>query len=162
MIETICHIYQQEHLYHFAFIDELNEELLMNLFKEWSKIYPIDGIVIYIDDLRLWEVIGRHQTSGNPLYAIAYKHPVLQNLLRLRLRILYGKSARLVPLNLWSILKWLIQEIVTWRILLDTMLAGLMTMKLQKGAEILVTRSGGVIPKILSTLTPATQEEQEN
>lgn len=47
----------------------------MNLFKEWSKIYPIDGIVIYVDDLRLWEVIGRHQTSGNPLYAIAYKHP---------------------------------------------------------------------------------------
>jgi len=37
LIETICNIYQQEHLYHFAFIDELNEELLMNLFKEWSK-----------------------------------------------------------------------------------------------------------------------------
>ena len=52
LIETICNIYQQEHLYHFAFIDELNEELLMNLFKEWSKIYPIDGIVIYVDDLR--------------------------------------------------------------------------------------------------------------
>lgn len=33
--------------------------------------------------------------------------------------------------------------------------------EIAKGAEILVTRSGGVIPKILSTLSPATQEEQE-
>ena len=33
--------------------------------------------------------------------------------------------------------------------------------EIARGAEILVTRSGGVIPKILSTLTPATQEEQE-
>lgn len=34
------------------------------------------------------------------------------------------------------------------------------TKQLAKGAEILVTRSGGVIPKILSTIKPAVSEEQ--
>jgi NAD-dependent DNA ligase len=33
-------------------------------------------------------------------------------------------------------------------------------MEIAKGAKILVTRSGGVIPKILQTLIPATEEEQ--
>lgn len=100
LIETICSIYQQEHLYHFAFVDELNEDLLMNLFKEWSKIYPIDGIVIYIDDLRLWEVIGRHQTSGNPLYAIAYKHPDFTESFETTVKDIAWKVSKRVLLNL--------------------------------------------------------------
>ena len=54
---------------------------------------------------------------------------ILQNLLKQQLRVLYGKSVSQVPLNLWSILKWLILEIVTWKILLDIMPVGLMITK---------------------------------
>ena len=39
------------------------------------ECYPIDGVVIYINDLAIWDKVGRHETTGNPLYAIAYKHP---------------------------------------------------------------------------------------
>lgn len=161
LIETICNIYQQEHLYHFAFIDELNEELLMNLFKEWSKVYPIDGIVIYVDDLRLWEVIGRHQTSGNPLYAIAYKHPDFTESFETTVKDIVwkvSKSGALKPVVN-------IEMVDTGDCNMENPTgynAGWINdHEIAKGAEILVTRSGGVIPKILSTLTPATQEEQE-
>ena len=161
LIETICNIYQQEHLYHFAFIDELNEELLMNLFKEWSKVYPIDGIVIYVDDLRLWEVIGRHQTSGNPLYAIAYKHPDFTESFETTVKGIVwkvSKSGALKPVVN-------IEMVDTGDCNMENPTgynAGWINdHEIAKGAEILVTRSGGVIPKILSTLTPATQEEQE-
>ena len=161
LIETICNIYQQEHLYHFAFIDELNEELLMNLFKEWSKVYPIDGIVIYIDDLHLWEVIGRHQTSGNPLYAIAYKHPDFTESFETTVKGIVwkvSKSGALKPVVN-------IEMVDTGDCNMENPTgynAGWINdHEIAKGAEILVTRSGGVIPKILSTLSPATQEEQE-
>ena len=143
------------------FIDELNEELLMNLFKEWSKVYPIDGIVIYIDDLHLWEVIGRHQTSGNPLYAIAYKHPDFTESFETTVKGIVwkvSKSGALKPVVN-------IEMVDTGDCNMENPTgynAGWINdHEIAKGAEILVTRSGGVIPKILSTLSPATQEEQE-
>ena len=56
-------------------LKDLTESELSELFLFWRQYFYIDGLVLYIDDLSLWKVIGRQQTSGNPLYAIAYKHP---------------------------------------------------------------------------------------
>ncbi len=58
-----------------AAVAELNEEYFAKLFSYWKEQVYIDGLVIYLNDLSLWQAIGRQQTTGNPLYAIAYKHP---------------------------------------------------------------------------------------
>lgn len=161
LIETICHDYQQEHLYQFTFIGELTDDFLMGLFQKWSKIYPIDGIVIYIDMLHLWKNIGRNQTTGNPLYAIAYKHPDFTETFETTVKDIVWKASKSGALK----------PVVN----IETINTGDCNMEnptgynagwindheLAKGAKILVTRSGGVIPKILETLVPASTEEQE-
>lgn len=75
LLQTLCESYHQ-HIYATTVtVAELDETKLTNLFKEWRKCYYIDGLVIYLNDIILWKTIGRQQTTGNPLYAIAYKHP---------------------------------------------------------------------------------------
>ena len=53
-------------------IGQLNEEALFKLFTEWRQQYPIDGIVLDIDNA---EYRTEHNANGNPKYSIAYKHP---------------------------------------------------------------------------------------
>ena len=50
----------------------LTEERLLKLFMSWSKLYPIDGLVIEVNEDEY-----RHnvEANGNPSYAVAYKHP---------------------------------------------------------------------------------------
>ena len=53
-------------------VDYLHEEILQELFKEWSKDYMLDGLVIEIDKYDVREFLGR-ETNNNPAYARAYK-----------------------------------------------------------------------------------------
>ena len=55
-------------------IDELNEEVLNNLYKVWSEDYNIDGLVIDINSAELRNQLGREENM-NPKYARAYKNP---------------------------------------------------------------------------------------
>jgi NAD-dependent DNA ligase len=48
------------------------EEFLLALFQEWSRVYPIDGLVVDIEDPQYR--MGT-EANGNPRYARAYKHP---------------------------------------------------------------------------------------
>lgn len=157
----LCKKYDQQKLYSVSRVKDLNEELLSSLFKEWSKYYYIDGLVIYINDLNIWKVIGRNQTSGNPLYAIAYKHPDFTDSFETYVKGVSwkaNKSGALKPVvNIEAVdtgdcsmenptgynAKWIAEK------------------KIAGGAKILVTRSGGVIPKILQTLYPAPIENIE-
>jgi NAD-dependent DNA ligase len=56
-------------------IANLSEELFIELFKEWSKEYEIDGLIIEVNDLNLQNDLGRETSSNNPVWARAYKHP---------------------------------------------------------------------------------------
>ena len=53
-------------------LSELSEELLLDLFNEWNKIYTIDGIIVEIDNLELCNKLGRERNT-NPAFARAYK-----------------------------------------------------------------------------------------
>lgn len=160
-LHALCMDYTQPPLYEKASTATLSEEKLLALFKEWSKQYPIDGIVIYIDNLNLWQTIGRNQTTGNPLYAIAYKHPDFTDTFETTVKDVVwkaSKSGALKPV-----------------VVMDAVDTGDCTMEnptgynagwiddhhIAKDAKILVTRSGGVIPKILETLEDASQHEQD-
>jgi NAD-dependent DNA ligase len=151
--------YKQTALYKQTLVKHLNEDDLINAFSEWSEIYPIDGIVIYINDLRLWEYLGRNQTSGNPLYAIAYKHPDFSESFQTTVKGVswkVSKSGALKPVVQ-------IEPVDTGDCNMENPTgynaSWIDEMDIAKGAKILVTRSGGVIPKILSTIQPASEEE---
>ena len=153
--------YPKNGIYHFMVLPlkNINEELLAQMFEEWRKEFYIDGIVIYINNVALWETIGRHQTSGNPMYAIAYKHPDFTDAFEttvLGVNWKVSKSGALKPV-----------------VKIDMVDTGDCNMEnptgynagwlsdhcIAPGAKILVTRSGGVIPKILSTIELPTAEE---
>lgn len=160
LIHTLCSSFNQPFVFVKATIGELSESLLKELFISWSSIYPMDGIVIYINDLDTWERVGRHQTTGNPLYAIAYKHPDFTEAFKTVVKDItwkVSKSGALKPVVN-------IEKVNTGDCEMENPTgynaAWINDMQIAKGAEILVTRSGGVIPKILSTITPATEDEQ--
>ena len=45
-------------------VTELNEEYFAKLFSYWKEQVYIDGLVIYLNDLSLWQAIGRQQTTS--------------------------------------------------------------------------------------------------
>lgn len=161
LINFLCCKYKQFQLYTTVKLKYLTEESLSDIFKEWSKIYYIDGLVLYIDDLNLWKIIGRHQSTGNPLYAIAYKHASFANVFVTVMKGIswkVNKSGALKPvIN--------IESVDTGDCSMENPTgynAGwVCDAGIAKGAKILVTRSGGVIPKILSTIEEAPAYEQE-
>lgn len=133
---------------------ELSEECLVDMFKAWRTIFYIDGLVIYLDDLNLWRAVGRHRTTGNPLYAVAYKHPDFTDTFEttvLGIEWNVSKAGALKPVVQ-------IEPVDTGDCIMENPTgnnAGWCCSRgLGVGAKVLVTRSGGVIPKILQTLEP--------
>lgn len=162
LYETLCNTFTQYPLFKIMKINELTEESLMELFKVWSNLYYIDGLVIYINNIKLWDSLGRHQTTGNPLYAIAYKHPDFTEAFETTVKDINWKISKAGALK--PVVK--IETINTGDCEMENPTgynAGWINdHEIAKGAKILVTRSGGVIPKILQTLTPAPKEELMN
>lgn len=160
-IKQLCEDYNQEPLFQLVTTKDITEVSLLNLFKEWSKLYPIDGIVIYINNLQLWETIGRNQTTGNPLYAIAYKHPDFTDAFETTVKDVAWRASKAGALK--PVVE--IEAVNTGDCIMESPTgynAGwIADMNIAKGAKILVTRSGGVIPKILQTLEAASQVEIE-
>ena len=60
--------------YHVCGILDLTEELLISLFKEWSQEYEIDGVILEVNNLATQTSLGRETSSGNPVWARAFKH----------------------------------------------------------------------------------------
>lgn len=63
-----------EFKYHVCKANEITEDLLDNLYQDWSKDYQIDGLVIDINDKNIRNNIGRER-NNNPKYARAIKLP---------------------------------------------------------------------------------------
>lgn len=161
VIKQLCCDYSQESLYKETTAQKITESSLLDLYKEWSKLYPIDGIVIYINNLQLWETIGRNQTTGNPLYAIAYKHPDFTDAFETTVKNVAWRASKAGALK--PVVE--IEAVNTGDCIMENPTgynAGwIADMGIAPGAKILVTRSGGVIPKILQTLEAAPQTESE-
>lgn len=56
-------------------ISDISEEYLHNLFTEYSTDYEIDGLILEINNIELQEELGREKSSGNPHFAVAFKSP---------------------------------------------------------------------------------------
>lgn len=64
--------------YHMCKLSELTEELLEDLFNEWSKPFNIDGIIIEVNDAKLRAQIKPETSTLNPGFARAYKSPTFE------------------------------------------------------------------------------------
>ena len=160
VLDTLCATYNQKPIYIKVKAGELTGAMLHDCFKSFSELYYIDGLVLYINDLNIWERIGRHQTTGNPLYAIAYKHPDFTDSFQTTVKGVnwkISKSGALKPVVN-------IEAVDTGDCNMENPTgynaAWISDNNIAPGAKILVTRSGGVIPKILATLEPAPEQAQ--
>lgn len=152
--DMVCAHWNQPNLSKTVRAKDATEEMLHECFKCWTGEYFIDGLVIYVNDLSLWPVLGRHEGTGNPKYAIAYKHPdFTESFITIVKDVAWriSKSGALKPVVN-------IEAVDTGDCTMENPTGynarWIESKGIGKGAEILVTRSGGVIPKILSTLKP--------
>lgn len=51
----------------------ITEEMLYELFSEWNSEYELDGIIIEVNNYDLRKKLGTETSSGNPVYARAFK-----------------------------------------------------------------------------------------
>ena len=138
--------------YHVCGILDLTEELLISLFKEWSQEYEIDGIILEVNNLATQNSLGRETSSGNPVYARAFKHDSFEQ----------RAESDVIGIS-WNISKQgLLKPIIHINpIKLDGVTVSNVTgnnarfvkdMGIGVGAKVVVKRSGMVIPKIVDVL----------
>lgn len=73
LLDYMSEIYHQPAYYTTCLLGELTHDMLRKWFDKWGDDYWIDGVVVYVNDTTKWERIGRHLSTGNPQWAIAYK-----------------------------------------------------------------------------------------
>jgi DNA ligase (NAD+) len=138
--------------YHVCGILDLTEELLISLFKEWSQDYEIDGIILEVNNLATQSSLGRETSSGNPVYARAFKHDSFEQ----------KAESDVIGIS-WNISKQgLLKPIIHINpIKLDGVTVSNVTgnnarfikdMGIGIGSKVIVKRSGMVIPKIVDVL----------
>jgi DNA ligase (NAD+) len=129
-------------------ITQVTEEYLLNLYLNWKKDYPIDGLVIDVDAP---QYRTGTEANGNPSYSIAYKSPsfsemgtgVIKEIERSVNR--HGVVTPVIVLEKPIFLSgaWINRiSAINMRYVFDW--------RLYPGEEITIIRSGEVIPKIIT------------
>lgn len=134
-------------------IQKVDNALIKSLFKEWSKEFEIDGLILEINDFESQEVLGRETSTNNPVWARALKHKDFES------------STTSVVRNItWNISKQgLLKPTINIQpVLLDGVVISNVTgnnaryikeMGIGIGSEVVVVRSGMVIPVITEVIT---------
>ena len=138
--------------YHICRISDITEELLINLFHEYSIDYEIDGLIIEINDLNTQMTLGRETSSNNPVWARAFKHPSFEQ----------SAETEIIGIS-WNISKqgYLKPTLHISPVKLDGVTVSNVTgnnarfvkdMGIGVGAKVIVKRSGMVIPIIADVI----------
>jgi NAD-dependent DNA ligase len=140
--------------YHVCSVDELTEDLLVQLFHDWSVEYEIDGVIIEVNWLSEQEKLGRETSSNNPVWARAFKSPKFEQ----------SAESEVIGIS-WNISKQgLLKPIIHIKpVKLDGVTVSNVTgnnarfvkdMSIGVGAIVKVKRSGMVIPIITDVIKP--------
>jgi DNA ligase (NAD+) len=135
-------------------LSELTEDILIELFHNWSINYEIDGLIIEINDLSLQDKLGRETSSNNPCYARAFKHPSFEQ----------SAETEIIGIS-WNISKQghLKPTLHINPVKLDGVTVSNVTgnnarfvrdLGIGVGAKVIVKRSGFVIPIIADVIQP--------
>lgn len=133
-------------------LSDLSEDVLIDLFKEWSTEFEIDGLIIEINDLNRQMVLGRETSTNNPTWARAFKHTsfeqsVLSEVLDITWNI--SKNGYLKPI---INIKPVRIDGVTVSNVTGNNARYIKEMGIGIGSIVKVVRSGMVIPKIIEVL----------
>ena len=140
--------------YHICKISDLDEDLLVQLFHQYSTDYEIDGLIIELNDLNLQKQLGRETSSNNPVWARAFKHPSFEQ----------SAETEIIGIS-WNISKqgYLKPTLHINPVKLDGVTVSNVTgnnarfvkdLGIGVGAKVVVKRSGMVIPIIADVITP--------
>lgn len=133
--------------------EHLKEEILKNLYSQWSVDFEIDGLVIDVNDAKRRIQLGR-ENNGNPKFARAYKgnfETIAETWIK-SITWQTSKDGFLTPVAQIEPVK------LDGATIDNVTLYNARTVKIHKLgilAKIKIKRSGGVIPKFLETLEPA-------
>ncbi len=133
-------------------LEDITEDVLIGLFKEWSEEFEIDGVVIEVDHLGLQNSLGRETSTNNPVWARAFKHDTFEQ----------RAETKIIGIS-WNISKQglLKPTLHVNPIRLDGVTVSNVTgnnarfikdMGLGIGARVVIKRSGMVIPLIVDVL----------
>lgn len=118
--------------------------------KQWeekreSLDYEIDGIVVKVDEIALWEELGT--TSKAPRYAIAYKYPARQETTVVReIRVQVGRTGALTPVAILEPVQ--VGGVTVSRSTLHNM-DEVERLGVQEGDTVVIERAGDVIPHVV-------------
>lgn len=128
-------------------INQITEEELYRMFNVWRKSYPIDGIVLDIDNA---EYRKGNYPNGNPKYSIAYKHPSFSDAAEVIITDVernVNRKGIVTPVITFDAVNLANADVsrvngVNMKYVFDW--------KLFPGVKVTVVRSGEVIPKIVA------------
>lgn len=133
-------------------LNKITEDYLDKIFNKWSEEYDIDGIIIEANDIVLQNAIGRHHSTENPLYAIAYKaesfdKKVETEVVGIEWNI--SKRGKLKPII--NVKPVNIDGVVVSNVTGNNA-RYVMNMGIGIGSKVIIRRSGMVIPQIVEVL----------
>jgi NAD-dependent DNA ligase len=131
--------------------NELNIDMLNDLFLEWGKEYDIDGLVFDIDDKNIRKNLGRER-NNNPAYARAFKNPEWAEAKETTIIEIVkevSKQGYLKPVGLVNPIN--LDGVTVSRVTLNNY-KFVKDNELGVGSIVKILRSGMVIPKIVSII----------
>lgn len=126
---------------------ELTESYLQEIYKEFSKDYEIDGLIIEVNDIELCNKLGREK-SGNPKFAVAFKSVLFEEEVEtviLDIENNISKNGNIIPV---AILKPVNIGVNISRATLNNY-SFIREMGCGIGSSVLIRRGGSVIPVVV-------------
>jgi len=159
---------QFNHIYKVPYIEiiisenydkQVLEDRFYELYKQWSEIFVIDGLVIDIDDAEIRNQLG-YDTKGNPKFTVAYKNEdTFGDRATVKIRSIQfpiDKDGQFNPC-ISTDLVMLDGAECGKNIFVDT-IDFIRKSKISVGADIIIKRGGQIIPRVYKVLTYQSNE----
>jgi len=153
IIDTLNNIQTIKVPYVIIDANEFDDTLALALFKEWSKEFTIDGLIIEVNSIRIQAELGR-ESNNNPAYAVAYKSSLFEQVVQtdvLYVEYNISKQGKLKPIIK---VRPVLVDGVTISNVTGNNAKFIKENNIGAGSIITIKRSGMVIPKVVSVVKP--------